>query len=47
MAEKTFVTISLGVASYDKEMVKKEDLVNKADEALYRAKKAGKNQVAY
>ena len=47
VAEKTFVTISLGVASYDKEMVKKEDLVNKADEALYRAKKAGKNQVAY
>ncbi len=45
VAEKTYVTISLGVASYNKEMVKKEDLVNKADEALYRAKKSGKNRV--
>jgi diguanylate cyclase (GGDEF)-like protein/PAS domain S-box-containing protein len=47
VAEKTDVTISLGVASYNQEMVKKEDLINKADEALYRAKKAGKNRVEY
>jgi len=47
VAEKTDVTISLGVASYNQEMVKKEDLVNKADEALYRSKRTGKNRVSY
>lgn len=47
VVEKTDVTISLGVASYNEEMVKKEDLVNKADEALYRSKKTGKNRVSY
>ena len=47
MAEKTDITISLGVASYSQEMVKKEDLINKADEALYRSKKSGKNRVSY
>jgi len=47
VAEQSSVTISLGVASYHKEMVKKEDLINNADEALYRAKKGGKNRVAF
>jgi diguanylate cyclase (GGDEF)-like protein len=46
IAEKTDTTISLGVASYSLEMAKKEDLINKADEALYRAKRTGKNRVA-
>ena len=46
VAEKTDTTISLGAASYSLEMAKKEDLINKADDALYRAKRTGKNRVA-
>lgn len=42
---KLHVTISCGAAAYDHGMVAKE-LLSKADEALYRAKKEGKNQVA-
>ena len=37
----------LGVASYDQSMTKNEQLINKADEALYRAKTNGKNRVEY
>jgi diguanylate cyclase (GGDEF)-like protein len=41
------VTASLGVASVpDDEAVTAEDLFRAADEALYSAKRAGKNQVA-
>jgi two-component system, cell cycle response regulator len=38
------VTISLGVASFPKDGPKALDLVQKADQALYRAKKSGRNQ---
>lgn len=39
------VTISLGVSELTKEIKSPEDLMNKADEALYRAKKEGRNRV--
>jgi diguanylate cyclase (GGDEF)-like protein len=38
------VTISMGLAQYFRGM-KKEELIEKADQALYRAKKEGKNRV--
>lgn len=41
----TGVTISLGVASYHQEVQTKEYLIKKADEALYQAKKYGRNRV--
>ncbi|RUO52767.1 hypothetical protein CWI69_06915 [Pseudidiomarina halophila] len=40
------VTISLGVATYPKHAAKKEELIRLADNALYEAKKRGRNQVA-
>ncbi len=43
--EKTVVTISLGVSSYHKGIEKEEDLIKKADEALYKAKQKGRNRV--
>lgn len=43
--EKAGVTISLGVSSFSQGMEKKEELVHKADEALYRAKEEGRNRV--
>ena len=40
------VTASLGIAAYPRdEIANIEQLVNLADEALYRAKNAGRNQV--
>jgi len=39
------VTISIGVASLDAEMVSPESLIGAADAALYRAKTAGRNRV--
>ena len=41
----TKVTISLGVASYQTGIKDKDDLINRADQALYVAKNAGRNQV--
>lgn len=43
--EKRIVTISLGVATYKQGMQRKQDLINRADEALYLAKQKGKNRV--
>jgi diguanylate cyclase (GGDEF)-like protein/PAS domain S-box-containing protein len=42
---QTSVTISLGVAAYHPETDSKEDLIHKADQALYQAKQSGRNQV--
>lgn len=39
------VTISLGVATYPHHATDGDELVNAADKALYKAKKAGRNQV--
>jgi diguanylate cyclase (GGDEF)-like protein len=40
------VTVSIGVAVYPRDGVNSADLIARADEALYFAKKNGKNQVA-
>jgi len=42
---QTSVTISLGVGTYQPEKDSKEDLIHKADQALYQAKQGGRNQV--
>jgi len=40
------ITVSFGVASYPRDGVTSADLIARADEALYYAKKHGKNQVS-
>ncbi len=42
---ETSVTVSLGVSSFSDEMLQKEELINKADSVLYRAKNIGRNRV--
>lgn len=42
---ETDLTISLGVTSFTDDMPDKESLVRKADEALFRAKRNGRNRV--
>ena len=39
------VTVSIGVAGFNQEMRGIRDLINRADEALYRAKGGGRNRV--
>jgi len=43
--QKTHVTVSIGVAAFPKDAPRVEDLIFKADEALYRAKESGRNKV--
>jgi diguanylate cyclase (GGDEF)-like protein len=43
--ETVHITMSFGVALYDRDAQKQEDLIKKADKALYRAKDAGRNRV--
>ncbi|NTV29372.1 MAG: sensor domain-containing diguanylate cyclase [Candidatus Omnitrophica bacterium] len=43
--ERTHITVSIGVASFPRDAKLKEELIQKADEALYEAKKAGRNRV--
>jgi diguanylate cyclase (GGDEF)-like protein len=40
------LTISVGVASYPRHAASKQELVERADQALYRAKALGKNRIA-
>lgn len=42
---KTSVTISIGIACFPGDGHAKEDLINKADQRLYRAKEEGRNRV--
>ena len=44
--QKTHVTVSIGVASYPKDALVRDDLIFKADEALYQAKETGRNKVS-
>ncbi|MCC6130221.1 MAG: GGDEF domain-containing protein [Acidobacteria bacterium] len=39
------VTVSMGLAMYPYDATNKRDLIEKADQALYRAKRTGKNRV--
>ncbi len=39
------VTVSIGVSSYPEHGVEIESLIRAADDAMYRAKRAGKNKV--
>ena len=43
--EKTFVTVSIGVATFPDDAQLKEELVGKADMAMYRSKELGRNRV--
>jgi diguanylate cyclase (GGDEF)-like protein len=43
--QKTHVTASFGIASFPKDARAKEELIIKADEALYKAKETGRNKV--
>ncbi len=43
--KKMNVTVSIGASTYDKEMREANELIEKADTALYKAKKSGKNKV--
>lgn len=43
--EKVHLTVSVGVASYPEDTAHCQDLIGKSDQALYRAKKSGKNKV--
>jgi len=42
---KTQLSVSIGIASFPKDADNAEDLVKKADEALYMAKESGRNKV--
>ncbi len=42
-----FMTISIGVATFDDKSLTLTDLLVQADQALYRAKQAGRNRVEY
>lgn len=39
------LTVSIGVATYPTDVVSEEELINKADEAMYQVKKTGRNRV--
>ena len=44
--QKTHVTVSIGVAAFPSDSQGRDDLIFKADEALYRAKETGRNKVS-
>ena len=39
------LTVSIGIATFRDDLMEKEDLIKRADRALYQAKKLGKNRV--
>lgn len=41
------ITMSIGIVSYPKDALLKDDLIKKADGAMYHAKKTGKNKICY
>jgi len=43
--EKTKITVSVGIAVFPQDAQIKEELIQQADQALYRAKKKGRNRV--
>jgi len=43
--EKTKVTVSIGVATFPTDAQIKEELIHKADQAMYQAKRKGRNKV--
>ena len=43
--QKTHVTVSIGVAAFPKDARAADELIFKADEALYQAKETGRNKV--
>jgi diguanylate cyclase (GGDEF)-like protein len=43
--QKARVTVSIGVAAFPKDSPGRDDLIFKADEALYQAKETGRNKV--
>src|SRR5690606_5480864 len=46
-SEKAFLTASVGIAVYPDDARTAEELIRKADQAMYAAKTAGKNQFSY
>ncbi len=42
---KLAVTLSIGIATHPRDAAPKDELISKADQALYYAKKNGRNQV--
>lgn len=46
-SEKAFVSGSIGIALYPDDAGTSEELIRKADQAMYSAKSAGKNQFSY
>ncbi len=43
--EKTSITVSIGVAAFPRDAQLRDEVIQKADEALYQAKQKGRNQV--
>jgi diguanylate cyclase (GGDEF)-like protein len=43
--QKTHITISAGIATFPKDAQSKEELISKADQALYKAKQSGRNSI--
>ncbi|MBP1767706.1 MAG: hypothetical protein H6P98_1821, partial [Candidatus Aminicenantes bacterium] len=46
LAEKTQLTVSMGVAGYPEDAVHVDELIHSADQKLYAAKMRGKNQIS-
>jgi len=43
--EKTHITVSIGIAMFPRDAKTREDLIHKADIAMYKAKRHGKNRI--